>query len=602
MQRYGLVSIAKQFYAAASPAHRRVFWFLCVFNIILGFLEIGVAGCISLMSVSMTSPETLAQTPLLPEIVSALPFPESIPKALRMLAVLLAGVCGIIIGKNCLIAYVTWLQNYFGQGITWNLGTELFRRFLASPYLWHTRHNSADLLTLLNWKACIANFAVSGLTLFTQIVIAVFLLSGAIAVNPLLSCFLFCSIAGLAFAIQKYSRQRIYDLSSALCDYILYNSRVSMQGLQGIREITIYDKKHVACEEFQRDVPQFINKSSQQAIWPNIPQWVLESAGMGLLLIVLLCLMFTSVGIAEATGVLTLLAAVSWRLLPAANKLTSAVMAMRSEQPRVEKLLETYHETDTGASLLPRSVRRFERAIALENVSFSYPDTSQLALQDVSLTIPKGQMVGFVGLSGSGKSTLAGIITGLLQRNHGELQIDGSPWNPAQEHLNIGYVPQDLYLIDASLAENIAFSRWKEPLDETRVLKCCKMAAMDFVGDLPEGIHTVLGERGVRLSGGQIQRVGIARALYGNPDILLFDEATSALDGATENGIQQTIYSLRESVTMLLIAHRLSTVAKCDTIYWIDQGLVVASGAPQDVLPQYEAMMKERGAIGSTSQ
>ena len=197
-------------------------------------------------------------------------------------------------------------------------------------------------------------------------------------------------------------------------------------------------------------------------------------------------------------------------------------------------------------------------------------------------------MVGLVGLSGSGKSTLTSLITGLLRPQQGHLCLDGTPWDTATERLNIGYVPQNLYLLDATLAENVAFSHWGEPVDEERVRECCRMAAMDFVDDLPEGIHTPLGERGVRLSGGQIQRVGIARALYDRPELLIFDEATSALDGATERAIQSTIERLRQHVTLVVVAHRLSTVEKCDLLYWINRGNVEMRGLPVTVLSEYQ--------------
>ena len=184
-------------------------------------------------------------------------------------------------------------------------------------------------------------------------------------------------------------------------------------------------------------------------------------------------------------------------------------------------------------------------------------------------------------------------MAGLLQADSGNIAVDGHPLNPTRERLAVGYVPQSLYLLDASLEENVAFSRWQEPADAARAHECCQMAAMNFVDDLPEGIHTVLGERGVRLSGGQVQRVGIARALYSDPELLIFDEATSALDGATEKEIMGTISSLRGSVSILLIAHRLSTVEICDTIYRIEQGRIVDSGCPQIVLPRYEQALRE---------
>ena len=586
-KEYTPLSIARQLYALATPRERRLFWWLCLLNIVMGLFEIGVAGGISLLGVAMSAPENLARYALLEDIRAALPFSPDIPTALQFLLLVLGCVCATLL-KNALLAYITWLQNYFSQRIAWTMGSDLFRRFLAAPHIWHAGQNSAELLTILGWKTCIATYITILLTLCTQIVIAIFLLGGALFANPLLSGLLFVSVALLAISIQKGTRARIYDLSQDIQYYDLYNSRVSMQGLQGLREIAIYDKKQNFLQEYQKFVETYSLKNSSRNTLPMLPMWVLEVAGMFLLLLVLLIQVSLGSSVAATTGMLTLLAAVSWRLLPAANKTMNAILTMRSNQPIVEKLLDVVQDLPSPERLDIRPVRHFQHEISLHNVNFTYPQAEHAALQDISLTIPKGSMIGLVGLSGSGKSTLTSLITGLLRPQQGYLSTDGKTLDTSTERLNIGYVPQNLYLLDATLAENVAFSHWGEPLDEERVRECCHMAAMDFVDELPEGIYTPLGERGVRLSGGQIQRVGIARALYDNPELLIFDEATSALDGATEIAIQSTIKYLKQKSTILIIAHRLETVEPCDYIYWIDHGKIVLGGDSYIVLEKYK--------------
>lgn len=592
-KEYTPLSIARQLYSLATPQERRLFWWLCLLNIFMGLFEIGVAGGISLLGVAMSAPESLARYALLEDIRVALPFSPDIPRALQFLLLVLGCVCAATLLKNVLLAYITWLQNYFSQRIAWTMGSNLFRRFLAAPHIWHAGQNSAELLTVLNWKVYIAIYATTLLTLFTQMVIAVFLLGGALIASPLLSCLLFASVALLAVLIQKGARARIYNLSQDIRHYDLYNSRVAMQGLQGLREIAIYDKKQNFLQEYQKFIEDYSLKNSSRNTLPMLPMWVLEVAGMLLLLLVLLIQVNLGSSVAATTGTLTLLAAVSWRLLPAANKTMNSILCMRSNQPLLEKLLDFMAELPASERLDARSVRHFQREISLHDVCFTYPNAEHAALRDISLSIPKGSMVGLVGLSGSGKSTLTSLITGLLRPQQGQMCLDGKPWNTTIERLNIGYVPQNLYLLDATLAENVAFSHWGEPVDEERVRKCCRMAAMDFIDDLPEGIHTPLGERGVRLSGGQIQRVGIARALYDRPELLIFDEATSALDGATERAIQSTIESLRQHVTLVVVAHRLSTVEGCDLLYWIDKGTVAMQGKSKEVLAFYKNALQQ---------
>ena len=593
MLQYKLTHIAKQFYTIASTASRRQFIWLCFLNIIIGLFEICVAGGISLLGVAMSSPEALTRLPLLPAIAASIPFPDQVPNALRMLAVVMACIVAATAAKNALLAYLTWLQNYFAQSMAWAMGEKLFQSFLTAPYLWHTRQNSAELLTTLNWKAHISIFSVALLTLLTQTIIAIFLFSSVLFANPVMSAFLFCTIAFFAIAIHKYAQKQLYGLSTAIREYDIQNAKICMEGLHGIREIIIYDKLAAFMSAYSQFIDSYRRIASKQSLFPGLPQWCLESVGMALLLVVLLFLIALGNSVAETTGLITLLAAVSWRLLPAANKALGAIMNMRTSQPIVERFLTLLDTPQSIPAISERELLPFGNNILLQDVTFSYPNASKPALDHITFLIPKGKMIGLIGPSGSGKSTLSSIINGLVVPESGQLLVDDKPWNPQNSRLKIGYVPQNLYLLDASLAENIAFSRWGEPIDEARVLKCCTMAAIDFLEDLPTGIHTIIGERGVRLSGGQVQRVGIARALYDNPDILFFDEATSALDEGAEREIQATVTALKSSITLLVIAHRLHTVAECDIVYWVEKGRILRQGSPAEVLPEYEAALAQ---------
>ena len=590
--QYSIKHIIKYFYLHNNSIQTYRFLWICVLNVIMGFFEIGIAGGISFLGVAMSSPDSLKNIPFLYDVAYALNIFQNVPDSLAMLFVILAAICCATVVKNCLLAYVTLLQNYFAQLVAWNTGEMLFRRFLCAPYLWHAHQNSSELITILNWKALIASFVVACLTFVTQLVIALFLFGGALIANPKASSILFISIIILGLLLQKYSRKKLYAWSKNLTDYDLFISKTSLQGLQGIAEVIIYDRKKTLLNEYTKNIQGYSKTFSLQAMFPSIPQWSLESAGMLLMLTVLLYLIMQGASVAETTGLITLLAAISWRLLPAANKSISAVMTMRSHQPYVEKILNALNATQETTSIEFKKVLPFNESIELNNISFKYPAAERLALNQLSLKVSKGKCVGFVGLSGSGKSTLSSLIIGLVAPDSGTLSVDGKPWDPTSSRLKIGYVPQHIYLTDASLAENVAFSHWGEAIDEERVLRCCQMAAINFLDDLPDGIHTILGERGVRLSGGQLQRVGIARALYDDPELLIFDEATSALDHAAEAEVQSTIATLRSSVTQLIIAHRLSTVLECDEVYWINKGEVVLHGVPDEVLKQYEEYLQ----------
>ena len=297
---------------------------------------------------------------------------------------------------------------------------------------------------------------------------------------------------------------------------------------------------------------------------------------------------------AHVSATLALLAAVAWRLLPIMNRVVQGLIMMQQQLPTVEPILQKVREVEA----LPQSTTEerlcpLREEIRFEHVSFRYPNTSEGrkdALQDISLRIPKDSMVGLIGPSGAGKSTIVSLLAGLYTPSSGKILVDGQELDDSLRAgwmRGIGYVPQSPFLLNGSLAENIAFSQWGQKIDRQRVEECCRMAAMDFLDELEDGLDTIIGERGIRLSGGQLQRVSIARALYTHPKFLIFDEATSALDGATEQAIQQTIENLRKHMTIVIIAHRLTTVKNCDWLYWIEKGVVYKKGTAEYILDMY---------------
>lgn len=586
-----IINNAKAFYDLTSRRQRMDFWWLCFLNIFMGLFEIGVAGAVSFLGVALASPEILMKIDVLRHLVT-LNFLSGYPELMRMILIILCVLLLLVIAKNSLLAYIIRRQNALSQEIAWGISTNLFHRYLNAPYLWHMGKNSAELLSILDWRDYATGFVVCIMTILTQCVISLFLLCGAILVNPCATTFVFSTIILIAISIQKFIKEKTLILSKSLYLIRLRCVKTAMLALHGIREVNIYNQKAALHKEYSNEASKYIKQASTLAIFPNIPQWILESSGIALLLLMFVYEVISGATIASATASLLMLTAVSWRLLPAANKITSAAINLRKEQAGVGPFLEAFSHAGQYAQQENRRVVPLNREISLRNIVFTYPCAPKPAVHDVSITIFKKQCVGFIGLSGSAKTTLTAIIAGLLIPEQGELLVDGSAMNPQLERLHIGYVAQDLYIFDATLAENVAFSRRGEPIDEHRVKECCRMAAINFIDDLPNGIHTQLGERGTRLSGGQIQRVGIARALYNKPDILIFDEATSSLDGATENAIQETIYGLQGSATLLIIAHRLSTVKKCDLVYWINNGTIVASGSPDEILPQYEKMLQ----------
>ncbi|MBQ3059690.1 MAG: ATP-binding cassette domain-containing protein [Desulfovibrio sp.] len=291
--------------------------------------------------------------------------------------------------------------------------------------------------------------------------------------------------------------------------------------------------------------------------------------------------------------VVTIVMLMAWRILPLLNRTLGSLVSVRSNRAGAIRCLETL-ERIQGQHILdvvgPDPMFRFTNTISLDEVTFSYSKDKKAAVYNFSCTISKGQQIGLIGKSGSGKSTLAGIISGLMQPSQGRFLIDGRELTPAElsaYRLKIGYVPQTPYLMAGSIAENVAFSQWGKPYDAGRVLQACRMAALDIVDTDPRGIKYPLRENGAGLSGGQAQRVSIARALYANPEILILDESTSALDQQTEAAIMQTINSLKHHLTIIIIAHRLTTIEQCDHLLWLQDGRLYKQGSTFEVLSEY---------------
>lgn len=576
----------------ASLGHRKTFWLLTIANIVMAIAELAVAGCVSLLGLSMAVPEKLQTLPFFVQIFN-LDIARDTSMQLRVVAIVLAFVVISTVLKNIFLAGLTWKQTCFSQTMASVTIASLYKMFLYAPYSWHLDQRVATMQQHLFWKGQVSGFVVGALTLITQFVVVMFLLLGAMAVGKIWALFFFMVIGAIGYLLHRAVKYFSYRIGKEAQEIDIYCANLTQQSIVSIKEVFIYDRRLHLLKLYTNVQPKLIKNLSLINFFSPLPLWVLESVGMILLLLVFLFLIFSGQSAGSSIGILMTLTATAWRLLPAANKALSAVFAIKAVLPQVESIilmLKDHPKESENA----REVVSFNNSIELQNVNYYYPNSNNSALKDISFYIGKGQSVGIIGKSGAGKSTLLNILCGLVSPSKGSVCFDGHVIDANHVRLRIGYVPQHIQLFNASLAENIAFSRLGEPLNEDRVLECCKMAAIDFIDSLPEGIHSSLGENGVRLSGGQLQRVGIARALYDCPDLLVFDEATSALDTATEAEIQATISALKANVTILIIAHRLSTVRECDVIYWIDNGKVKMVGDQQNILAGYEQFQIKR--------
>ncbi|MBR4207140.1 MAG: ABC transporter ATP-binding protein [Lachnospiraceae bacterium] len=511
------------------------------------------------------------------------PFNLTEPGSLRTVTVL--GLCLIVVYiiKNLYLMFSSYMQSWYSTSVQRDISIKMEKTYLNSSYLFHLEVNSALLLRSIRQDAegVFAVFIHLFRILceaFTVGVIAIYL----VTLDPLIAislvgilgvcmCVIFFGLKGLV----KYFGRLGAEYDTKMYQYL-------NQAFNGIKEIMVMNRQEYFSKSYE-DASYISTRAARRNGFLNsIPSYIYEMACVGGLIGIVLIRINTSDSIAEVITKVAVMAVSSFRLFPAVGRLTNALNQVLYHRPRLDatydmlKLLEDtelyrvkHVDKDNYVPL------KFEKELSIDNISFKYPTGEDDVLKDLSLTIKKGQSVAFIGPSGAGKTTLADSILGLLKPVKGHIKSDGTDVYenlPAWAKI-IGYVPQSVYLTDDSIKNNVAFGIYEDEIDEEKVWKALEGAQLaDFVRHLKDGLDTEVGERGVRMSGGQRQRIAIARALYEDPEILVLDEATSALDTETETAVMEAIDSLHGAKTLIIVAHRLSTIRNCDLIYEVNGG------------------------------
>lgn len=501
----------------------------------------------------------------------------------------------LLVLSNVLSAVTEYMQLRFSWRLNHNLSVKMLRNYLAKPYVFFLGQNTASLATniLAEVKQVVNGFVMSGAHLVSRSVVALFILALLIAVNPTLALvtFGFLGLAyGLVFLIM---RRAMTDAGKKRSQADRARFRAASEALSGIKDIKLLGRETPFLERYTRWSRQYENSMARQQVLVTMPRYAFETIAFGGLLIIVLVSLLNGSGIQAILPTLGVYAFASYRLLPALQVLFQSLSSMRFSVTAVDMLYRDLDILETGsADELPGTPAEplpFKHQIELKGVTFRYPESERDVLSDFNLRIAANTTVGLVGTTGAGKTTTVDVLLGLLNPDSGRLIVDGvavTDDNVRSWQRNLGYVPQFIYLSDDTVAGNIAFGVPPEEVDRERLERAARLAHVhDFiVSELQHGYQTAIGERGMKLSGGQRQRIGIARALYHDPAVLVFDEATSALDGVTEEAIFQAVSLLGKSKTIVMIAHRISTVRACDVIYLLDRGRVIDFGTYDDLL------------------
>ncbi|MEM1232542.1 MAG: ABC transporter ATP-binding protein [Pseudomonadota bacterium] len=501
-------------------------------------------------------------------------------------------------------ALVTYAQIRFALGRSQALATQLLHRHLAQDYVVNLQRNTAALSQSLlsEIEVVVRDSILPGVLLFSNVTILVLVGGFLFYAEPYVAAAaiaLLFSVYGLAFlllrgAVTRTGTQRLAANRERFA--------VVQEVTGSLKDIKVMGLERVSLARFRTPARQMARHLTLGAVMQRLPRYALEAMVYGGFVALILILVIVREGdLADLVPLLGLLAIAASRLFPALQQIYQHASAMRMSAPALERLHDDLMRNTVTAPLPVREGPRLplEREIAFEDVGFAYPDAEGPAtrsgktptLGPLSLRVPARSTVGIVGGTGAGKTTMIDLLLGLLRPTEGQISIDGVPLEGEAIRAwqrNIGYVPQSIFLSDASVARNIAFGLPPEEIDMARVTRAARLAKLhDFVvSELAEGYETPVGERGIRLSGGQRQRIGIARALYDDPGILVLDEATSALDTVTERAVMDAIAALGGHKTILLIAHRLSTVEACDKILVLERGELRAEGS-------YDALLAE---------
>jgi ATP-binding cassette, subfamily B, bacterial PglK len=497
---------------------------------------------------------------------------------------LVAGVIAIValLASNVVNLVAEYARTRYAQDFGHWLRVRLLRRMASQPYTYFVQRNSGDLLKKI--LGDVTNYT-SGVLLplldtVARVLTAVFLLATLFLVQPVIALSAAIVLGGFYVITFRLLTRKRREVDENLKTSVAGMFREAHQMLGAIKPVKVHRAEEHFLSRFANHSAVVARMYARLPVFANSARYLVEPLAFGGLVVAVLLLAARGRDFSDILPNLGVMALAGYRLLPSLQLLYAQVTQVSSMRHAVDEVYDEFVAAETDRSVplatssdrvIPAAAFLWDEAIALREVSFCYPGASRPAVDGVSLTIAKNTSLGVIGPTGSGKSTFIDLLLGLYQPTAGEILIDGGPLTPTlvpSWQAAIGYVPQDIFLIDDTIARNVAFGLPDNQVDPARLREACAMAQLlEFIeAELPDGFDTNVGERGIRLSGGQRQRIGLARALYHRPSVLILDEATSALDVATEEKLLQALRSLAGKLTMIVAAHRLSTVAGCDNL------------------------------------
>jgi ATP-binding cassette, subfamily B, bacterial PglK len=573
-----------------TPHERKNAGMLLILILIMAILDmIGVASILPFMAV-LTNPSFIETNLFLNKMFEASRV-FGVKNNQEFLFALGVFVFVTLIVSLIIKSFTVYMQTRFVQMREYSIGKRLVEGYLHQPYSWFLSRHSADLgKTILSEVGQVIGGCMRPLIeLIAKSMVAIALITLLIIADPKLALvigFTLVSAYGLIFYFVRKYLNKIGN--ERLINNQLRFTAVS-EAFGAAKEIKVGGLEYTYIKSFSDSAKIFARTQASSEVVAQLPRFILEAVAFGGILLIILYTMDQSNSFNSIIPIISLYVFAGYRLMPALQQIYTSFTKLTFAGPSLDQLHNDFKNLKPFNSILNKNDIPFNKNITLKNIFFNYPNTSRTALNDINLSIPVKSTVGLIGSTGSGKTTTVDIILGLLEAQKGTLEVDDqviTKHNSRNWQRSIGYVPQHIYLADDTVSVNIAFGVDPKNIDQTVVEKVAKIANLhDFVvNELPKQYQTKIGERGVRLSGGQRQRIGIARALYHNPKVLVLDEATSALDNQTEKAVMDAINNLGKNITIILIAHRLNTVKKCDKIYLLEKGKLKSQGTFEELI------------------
>jgi ATP-binding cassette subfamily C protein len=592
------MEIIRAFVELLTPRERRNLYLLFVAVLVMAGLEVvSVASIMPFLSVA-AEPGSVHENAYLSWAYHTFEFENTN----TFLVALGIGAFSALVLSNSFIVFTTWALQRYIWGRNHSLSRRLLKSYIFRPYEYFLTRNSSELgKNVLDEVKEVVNLTLlPSLRGVAKGVVAISIIGFLVFVDPIVAVVV-STVLGLSYlSIYLAVRKRLGDIGDRRVEAQAERYRFVNEALGGVKEVKIRGKEQSILNQYDNPSQKYAKTQTQYRVIRKAPRYILEAIAFGGIILIAVYLISFQGNIQKVIPMLGLYAFAGYRLMPALQHAFRGLASARYNSAALETLRRDMME---GVDQIKASVNQKKEKtrgggmalndrLLLDTVSFTYPDAEEPAIKDLSLEVPARTTVGFVGKTGSGKTTTVDIILGLLRPQQGELTVDGKELrkdNVGEWQRNIGYVPQQIYLVDDTVARNIAFGVPEEEIDMEAVRDAARRAHIyDFIAnDLTDRWGTMVGEKGVKLSGGQRQRVGIARALYHKPSVLVLDEATSALDQETEARVMEAIYELEDDHTMLMIAHRLSTVRRADSIVMLERGRKVGEGSYEELADEH---------------